>query len=52
MAMAVNAGARGIGAGWGYHDAEEEDQQTRKADKHVKQQPAPSDMFIHRYAPE
>jgi phosphoglycolate phosphatase len=23
MAMAVNAGARGIGAGWGYHDAEE-----------------------------
>jgi phosphoglycolate phosphatase len=21
MAMAVNAGARGIGAGWGYHDA-------------------------------
>jgi phosphoglycolate phosphatase len=23
MAMAVNAGALGIGAGWGYHDAEE-----------------------------
>jgi len=23
MAMAVNAGARGIGAGWGYHDAAE-----------------------------
>jgi phosphoglycolate phosphatase len=23
MAMAVNAGATGIGAGWGYHDAEE-----------------------------
>jgi len=23
MAMAVNAGARGIGAAWGYHDAEE-----------------------------
>jgi phosphoglycolate phosphatase len=23
MAMAVNAGSRGIGAGWGYHDAEE-----------------------------
>jgi phosphoglycolate phosphatase len=23
MAMAVNAGASGIGAGWGYHDAEE-----------------------------
>jgi phosphoglycolate phosphatase len=23
MAMAVNSGARGIGAGWGYHDAEE-----------------------------
>jgi phosphoglycolate phosphatase len=23
MAMAVNAGAAGIGAGWGYHDAEE-----------------------------
>jgi len=23
MAMAVNAGARGIGAGWGYHDSEE-----------------------------
>jgi phosphoglycolate phosphatase len=23
MAMAVNAGAMGIGAGWGYHDAEE-----------------------------
>lgn len=23
MAMAVNAGARGIGAGWGYHDADE-----------------------------
>ena len=23
IAMAVNAGARGIGAGWGYHDAEE-----------------------------
>ncbi|NUQ18177.1 MAG: HAD-IA family hydrolase [Sphingomonas sp.] len=23
MAMAVNAGARGIGAGWGYHDARE-----------------------------
>jgi phosphoglycolate phosphatase len=23
MAMALNAGARGIGAGWGYHDAEE-----------------------------
>lgn len=23
MAMAVNAGARGIGAGWGYHDAQE-----------------------------
>jgi phosphoglycolate phosphatase len=23
MAMAVNAGARAIGAGWGYHDAEE-----------------------------
>jgi phosphoglycolate phosphatase len=23
MAMAVSAGARGIGAGWGYHDAEE-----------------------------
>jgi phosphoglycolate phosphatase len=23
MAMAVNAGARGIGAGWGYHEAEE-----------------------------
>lgn len=23
MAMAVNAGARGVGAGWGYHDAEE-----------------------------
>jgi len=23
MAMAVNAGARGIGAGWGYHDSDE-----------------------------
>ena len=23
MAMAVNAGATGIGAGWGYHDAAE-----------------------------
>jgi len=23
MAMAANAGAAGIGAGWGYHDAEE-----------------------------
>jgi phosphoglycolate phosphatase len=23
MAMAVNAGARAIGAGWGYHDLEE-----------------------------
>ena len=23
MAMAVNAGASGIGAGWGYHDADE-----------------------------
>jgi len=23
MAMAVNAGALGIGAAWGYHDAEE-----------------------------
>ena len=23
MAMAVNAGAIGIGAGWGYHEAEE-----------------------------
>ena len=23
MAMAVNAGAKGIGAGWGYHDAQE-----------------------------
>jgi phosphoglycolate phosphatase len=23
MAMAVNAGARGIGAGWGYHDSED-----------------------------
>jgi phosphoglycolate phosphatase len=23
MAMAVNAGARGIGAAWGYHDAQE-----------------------------
>jgi phosphoglycolate phosphatase-like HAD superfamily hydrolase len=23
MAMAVNAGAAGIGAGWGYHEVEE-----------------------------
>jgi phosphoglycolate phosphatase len=23
MQMAVNAGAKGIGAGWGYHDSEE-----------------------------
>jgi phosphoglycolate phosphatase len=23
MAMAINAGARGIGAGWGYHDSDE-----------------------------